>query len=216
MNRPANKPAVLYVTPGEPAGIGPELVLKALPQLTGILMAIVADRTLLENTARSMGLSEDLFSSGDIEIIHCPLIAPVIPGRLNPANSEYVLTTLQTAANLCLENHGSGLVTAPVHKGVINDSGIAFTGHTEFLADIAGVNRVVMMLANESFRVALVTTHLPLADVSSAINTANVKETIEIVAREMQSKFSVSQPRINVCGHKLTLLNYIISIAHYI
>ncbi len=200
MSRPDSNSSTLYLTAGEPAGIGPELVLKAAQQFQGKRLAIVADRDLLETTADKLGLDSRFLTGGAIEIVHCPLQAPVVTGQLNPANSAYVLETLQRAASLCLENPRSGLVTAPVHKGVINDSGVAFSGHTEFLADISGAKKVVMMLASKSMRVALVTTHLPLRDVATAITKNDVSETIRIVATELRRLFLIDKPRLNVCG----------------
>lgn len=200
MNRPDGEPSTLYLTPGEPAGVGPELVLKVVHRLQDTPLVIVADQGLLETTAARLGLPARTLTRGRIEIIHCPLEAKVIPGRLNPANSAYVLETLRRAATLCLDKPGRGLVTAPVHKGVINDSGVAFSGHTEFLAELSGTEQVVMMLVSETMRVALVTTHLPLRDVASAITIAKVSATIRIVADELRRRFLISNPRITVCG----------------
>ena len=200
MLRPDSNSPTLYLTAGEPAGIGPELVLKAAQQFRGIHLAIVADRDLLATTADNLRLDSRFLTGGTIEIVHCPLQAPVVTGQLNPANSAYVLETLRHAAGLCLGNPRSGLVTGPVHKGVINDSGVAFSGHTEFLADISGAKKVVMMLASNSMRVALVTTHLPLRDVANAITKNEVLETIRIVATELRRLFLIDKPRLNVCG----------------
>ena len=198
MNRPDSTNQKLYLTAGEPAGIGPELVLKAARHLEGV--AVIADEDLLEETTLRLGLPANTLTDNGAEIIHCPLRAAVIPGQLDPENSSYVLKTLRHAASMCLDTPGSRLVTAPVHKGVINDAGVAFSGHTEFLAGISGVDRVVMMLASGSFRVALVTTHLPLSAVAAAVTKESVSETIIIVARELKNRFSIAQPRINVCG----------------
>ncbi|HAB25643.1 MAG TPA: 4-hydroxythreonine-4-phosphate dehydrogenase PdxA, partial [Pantoea sp.] len=125
---------------------------------------------------------------------------PVTPGELQPANSAYVLATLARACDGCLNGEFAALITGPVHKGVINDAGIPFTGHTEFFADRAGGHRVVMMLATEELRVALATTHLPLKDVSAAITHASLREVITILHRDLQQKFAIPQPHIFVCG----------------
>jgi 4-hydroxythreonine-4-phosphate dehydrogenase len=188
------------LTAGEPAGIGPELICKVAELLPDTPMAIVADRDLLFSAAANLGLDPAIFTDVSIKIFHCPLHTPAVAGQLNPANSAYVLATLRHAGRLCMDHPGSAMITAPVHKGVINDSGTAFSGHTEFLAELSGTDEVVMMLATGSLRVALVTTHLPLRDVPGAITTAKVTATVRIVADELRRLFMIKNPRINVCG----------------
>ncbi|MDQ1212327.1 4-hydroxythreonine-4-phosphate dehydrogenase [Pantoea anthophila] len=125
---------------------------------------------------------------------------PVTPGELCVANGDYVLATLARACDGCLQGEFAALITGPVHKGVINDAGIAFTGHTEFFADRAGGHRVVMMLATEALRVALATTHLPLKEVPAAVTRECLHEVITILHRDLQQKFAIAEPHIYVCG----------------
>ena len=197
----------LLLTPGEPAGIGPELVCRLAcgqPDLVA-----VADPDLLATTARQLGLDCPIYvlaepsesvPDGHLACLPVPLRAPVQPGRLDPANAAYVIDTLRLAAECCLDGRAAGMVTAPVHKGVINDSGIAFSGHTEFLAECAGVERVVMMLAAGKLRVALVTTHLPLSAVPAAISASVLTRTLDILHADLQRRFGIEQPHIMVLG----------------
>ena len=197
----------LLLTPGEPAGIGPELVCRLAcgqPDLVA-----VADPDLLAITARQLGLDcpihvlaepSEFVPDGHLACLPVPLRAPVQPGRLDPANAAYVIDTLRLAAECCLDGRAAGMVTAPVHKGVINDSGIAFSGHTEFLAECAGVERVVMMLAAGKLRVALVTTHLPLSAVPAAISASVLTRTLDILHADLQRRFGIEQPHIMVLG----------------
>jgi 4-hydroxythreonine-4-phosphate dehydrogenase len=128
------------------------------------------------------------------------LHAAVQAGRLDPRNARYVLDTLDTAIAGCRDGRFHALVTGPVHKAVINDAGIAFTGHTEYLAAATGTAQVVMMLATEGLRVALVTTHLPLREVSAAITAARLEQVIRVLQHDLQVRFAIDQPRIKVCG----------------
>ena len=197
----------LLLTPGEPAGIGPELVCRLAcgqPDLVA-----VADPDLLATTARQLGLDcpihvlaepSESVPDGHLACLPVPLRAPVQPGRLDPANAAYVIDTLRLAAECCLDGRAAGMVTAPVHKGVINDSGLSFSGHTEFLAECAGVERVVMMLAAGKLRVALVTTHLPLAAVPAAISAPVLTRTLDILHADLNRRFGIEQPRIMVLG----------------
>ncbi|MDQ5891286.1 MAG: 4-hydroxythreonine-4-phosphate dehydrogenase, partial [Pseudomonadota bacterium] len=131
-----------------------------------------------------------------------PIAAPatIIPGQLNVANSAYVVETLTRACDGCLNGEFAALITGPVHKGIINDAGVPFSGHTEFFADRSRCDRVVMMLATEELRVALATTHLPLAAVSAAITRQSLHEVITILHHDLQTKFGIAQPQIYVCG----------------
>ena len=199
--------ARLLLTPGEPAGIGPELVCRLAcgrPDLVA-----VADPDLLSATARQLGLDcpihvldepADPIPEAHLACLPVPLRAPAQPGRLDPANAAYVIDTLRLAAECCLDGRAAGMVTAPVHKGVINDSGLAFSGHTEFLAECAGVERVVMMLAAGNLRVALATTHLPLAAVPAAISAPVLTRTLEILHQDLRRRFAIDRPRIMVLG----------------
>ena len=137
---------------------------------------------------------------GRIGVLHQPLASAAVPGQLDVANAPYVLRTLEQAIDHCLTGQASALVTGPVHKGIINEAGIAFTGHTEFLAAKAGVEAVVMMLAAGSLRVALATTHLPLRAVPEAITTSALTTTLRILDRSLRSQFGLARPRIAVLG----------------
>ncbi|MFA0810899.1 4-hydroxythreonine-4-phosphate dehydrogenase PdxA [Microbulbifer epialgicus] len=201
----------IALTPGEPAGIGPELAVKVAQQGSAAQVVSIVDPTLLYQTAANVKLplqllpfSQDAPPSstppGSLYIKEAPMAAEAQPGVLNPANSPYVLKTLEMAAQGCLEGSFDALVTGPVHKGVINDAGIPFSGHTEFFADQAGVERVVMMLTAEELRVALVTTHLPLKEVSSAITENRLIQIIHILHHSLTKQFRISAPRIGVCG----------------
>ena len=138
--------------------------------------------------------------AGQILCYPLPLAQTVKPGHPDPANAAYVVDTIKSAVNLVRTGHAAALVTGPVHKGVINDGGIAFSGHTELLADLAGMKKVVMMLAAGSLRVALVTTHLPLRDVADAITIENVRSSLRITHRELRTRFGISDPVIQVLG----------------
>jgi 4-hydroxythreonine-4-phosphate dehydrogenase len=197
----------LLLTAGEPAGIGPELVCRLAARQPDLI--VVADPDLLESTLDQLGLrfSVDVLEEpseqhGDRGIACLPvrLAAPVVPGELNPSNAGYVIETLRVAAELCLTGQAAGMVTAPVHKGVINDAGIEFSGHTEFLAQCAQVDRVVMMLAAGDLRVALATTHLPLLKVPQAINRADLETSLRILQGDLQQRFGIAEPRIVVLG----------------
>lgn len=203
---------VLAVTTGEPAGVGPEICLRLLERARErpfpARIVVLADRSLLAARAELLNLSGDLRDwdpslppqAGTLEVLHLPLAIDAHPGRLTPANSPYVLALLDRALAGCLSGEFSAMVTAPVHKGVINDAGIHFTGHTEYLAERTGTRRVVMMLAGGGLRVALVTTHLPLKEVPAAVTEVAIAETLHILHREMGSKYGIAQPRILVAG----------------
>lgn len=200
----------LGVTPGEPAGIGPDLLLKqALNDHDRPLFAI-ADPDLLRDRAHALGLSVTVtdIDTPDSLPDHRPGVLPVLPvqlrapcqaGELATENAAYVLETLDTAIDLAL-THQAALVTGPVHKGVINDAGFPFTGHTEYLEQKSGVEQVVMMLATEGLRVALVTTHLPLADVPAAITSDRLKRVTAVLHASLLRDFGCAEPRILVAG----------------
>lgn len=200
----------VVVTAGEPAGIGPDLcVLLARTPPPGVTV-IIADRNVLEARAARLGLAFSIpdFSAGSpapLSLLNLSAPAPVVPGALDPANAVYVLDTLRRAAQGCLDGEFAALVTAPVHKGVINDAGIAFTGHTEFLAEFTHTPHVVMMLAGRmadgpTLRVALATTHLPLREVGMTINADMLTQTLRILHTSLRRDFGISAPRILVAG----------------
>jgi len=198
-------PPTLAVTVGEPAGIGPELcAMLAARHAVAPLNArivLIGDRALLEARARRIGLAppSDVF-----EVWHHPLSTRVTPGEPDPANARSVLHMLGVATDACATGEFDALVTAPMQKSVMMDAGIAFLGHTEYLAGRTHTPRVVMMLVggepDAQLRVALVTTHLALADVPAAVTPVAVRETLDIVARELTSRFRIAAPRIAVCG----------------
>ena len=195
----------LILTAGEPAGIGPDLCVMLAQSPPPGQVVLLADRDVLAQRARLLGLHfavPDYRPGADaaVSVLHAPVSAPVAPGHLNVANGPYVLATLRRAVAGCLSGEFSGLVTGPVHKGVINDAGVDFTGHTEFLAELTLSPRVVMMLAGGGMRVALVTTHLPLRGVAEAITQDAVTETLRILHRSLQLDFGAASPRILVAG----------------
>ncbi|MCH8499494.1 MAG: 4-hydroxythreonine-4-phosphate dehydrogenase PdxA [Marinobacter sp.] len=205
-----NTPLTLALTAGEPAGIGPDLCLQLAAEERSVGVVVVADRQLLADRAALLGAPVNLRDwqpgqpasqqAGELSVLSVAGLASTEAAQLNPANSRYVLNTLETAARGCLDGTFDGMVTAPVHKGVINEAGIAFSGHTEFLQELCGVERVVMMLATEGLRVALVTTHLPLKDVSAAITPARITQVTRILHQDLQTYFGLAQPRILVAG----------------
>lgn len=204
------RPPTLAITPGEPAGIGPDLLIQAAQHPRQAALVALADPGLLEQRARQLNLPLSLqpWHPGDAPVtgagqLACQGItanAPVTPGQLDPANAAYVLACLDGAVAGCQAGHFEALVTGPVHKGVINDAGIAFTGHTEYLADATATARVVMMLATPGLRVALATTHLALREVPDALTRENLTTVIRILDRELRRHFACTAPRIKVCG----------------
>ncbi len=202
----------LAITPGEPSGIGPDLIVQlAQEAITNDLVRIViVDPDLLLARARVLGLPlrVRLFTGlenyvgecGEITVLPVSTGAPVQPGRLEPANAAYVLETLTRAVEGCLAGQFDGLVTGPVHKGIINKAGIPFTGHTEFLANYCKIPRPVMMLVADTLRVALATTHLPLSAVSQNITQASLEEVLRILDHDLRWHFGIKRPRILVCG----------------
>lgn len=198
------------VTAGEPAGIGPDICLSLALNESAIPYVVIADAEMLAERADRLNLPVEIqsvsntsdisVSPGVLPVLSIPMRQHVTPGQLDPANAGYVLETLRVAAQGCLDGDFSAMVTAPVHKGVINEAGISFSGHTEFLAELAGIQKVVMMLATPRLRVALVTTHLPLRAVSEAITQPVLTETLQIIHRDLRKHFGIQKPRIAVCG----------------
>lgn len=199
---------VLALTPGEPAGVGPECTIRLAHEHPELRLLAIADPQLLTDAASALDFSVDIkiwqpgdeVHAGQLNCFPQSLATAVTPGHPNPANAAYVVETIKTAVGLVRSGHAAALVTGPVHKGVINDGGIAFSGHTELLAELAGVKKVVMMLAAGSLRVALVTTHLPLRDVPDAITFENVSRSIRITHHELRMRFGISDPVIQVLG----------------
>jgi 4-hydroxythreonine-4-phosphate dehydrogenase len=198
----------IALTTGEPAGVGPELSVIAAQQHWPAPLVLVGDPDLLERRAAGLGLRLRLLPlgpgmppapAGSAYIDPVQLAAPAHPGRLDPVNAPYVLETLRRAVDGCNAGRYAGMVTAPVHKGVINDAGIHFTGHTEYLAARSG-GEPVMMLACPGLRVALATTHLPLREVADAITPARLEQVIRVLERDLRQRFRIAQPRIPVCG----------------
>ncbi|MBU3736565.1 MAG: 4-hydroxythreonine-4-phosphate dehydrogenase PdxA [Methylobacterium sp.] len=185
----------IVVTAGEPAGIGPDLCCRLAQHPIAASLCVIADRDLMQSRARMLGLD-----IAGLEILHTPLAGPCEPGRLNPANSRYVLETLRLAVSGCLQGRYHAMVTAPVHKGVINDAGIAFIGHTEFLAELTATPQVVMMLVGGGMRVALATTHLALREVPEAITAPGLETTLRIIEHDLRTRFGIPRPRIFVAG----------------
>lgn len=208
-----NIQTMLAITPGEPAGIGPEILLKLAQQQPELPLLAVADAELLRRTAQALKIpivihewqSGQALSENSLACLHTPLARLEMVGKPDPANATYVLETIRQAVNLLQTGAAGALVTGPVNKAVINQAminqgGIPFTGHTEFLADLAGVEQVVMMLAAPTLRVTLVTTHLPLRAVADAITAENVERCIRITAHDLRKHFGISHPRLQVLG----------------
>jgi 4-hydroxythreonine-4-phosphate dehydrogenase len=197
----------IILTAGEPAGIGPDLAILACQQDLQCRLAICADPDLLKARAELLGINisivnweKQVHSRGQLAVLPVKMKQPAVAGVLDTGNAGYVLETLTLAGNNCLQGEFDALVTGPIQKSVINDSGVAFTGHTEFLAELSGTQKVVMMLAAGTLRVALATTHLPLRDVSDQISRQLLDEVLTILHQDLQSKFGLRQPRIIVCG----------------
>ena len=202
----------IAVTSGEPAGIGPELCLR-LAHHEGVLQPVIlGDRSLLAERAAALGIDvvlrdfdpENQVDRSRLDVLHLPLAAPAVAGRLDPANAPYVLALLDRALAGCRSGEFSAMVTAPVHKGVINQAGVHFTGHTEYLAEKTGTPLVVMMLAGSTergpLRVALATTHLPLKEVPAAITRGMLERTLRILHGDLRGKYGIAAPRILVAG----------------
>ncbi|EOZ5530766.1 4-hydroxythreonine-4-phosphate dehydrogenase PdxA [Vibrio metschnikovii] len=201
----------IVVTAGEPAGIGPDLVLALSQNDWPHQLVICADKQMLAERAKALGIAVKLLDyqpvqkatpqkAGYLLVDSIAVSEQVIAGQLNSANGHYVLKTLERAALGCMNGEFDAIVTGPVHKGVINRAGVAFSGHTEFFAELSNTPLVVMMLATEGLRVALVTTHIPLATVSAAITAERLESIIRILHHDLVEKFAIAQPTIYVCG----------------
>ncbi|KKO44891.1 4-hydroxythreonine-4-phosphate dehydrogenase [Arsukibacterium ikkense] len=201
----------IAITPGEPAGIGPDLVVALSRQAWPVELVVCGNATLLSQRAALLGIPLQLKpydsqapavpqAAGSLTVADFPLSEPVTAGQLNVANGQYVVDTLRFAGERAISKEFSAIVTGPVHKGIINKAGIPFSGHTEFFAHQSNTPYVVMMLATEGLRVALATTHIPLAYVAKAITRDRLLKVITILHQDLQQKFAISKPRIYVCG----------------
>ena len=201
----------IAITPGEPAGIGPDLCIALAQRAHDAELVVVADPTLLEARATQLDLPLRLEvlrlgevpqpqRGGTLKIMPLELRKPVTCGKIDTANAAYVLECIRVAVHGCQDKQFSALVTGPVHKAVINDAGIPFSGHTEFLAEITNTPQVVMMLLTDGLRVALATTHIPLKEVSAAITAPHLEGVIRILHHDLCVRFGIAKPRILVCG----------------
>lgn len=201
----------IAVTPGEPAGIGPDLIVTLAQTVQPHEIVAIADPDMLQSRAALLKLPLQIrivnfaetpkpSRAGELAVFPVYLNEVSHPGQLAVANAGYILKTLDAAIEGCVNTSFSALVTGPVHKSIINDAGIAFSGHTEYLADKTNTEKVVMMLATKGLRVALATTHLPLKDVAAAINEKELMQVITILHRDLQMQFGIAQPKIYVCG----------------
>ncbi|SDZ73221.1 4-hydroxythreonine-4-phosphate dehydrogenase PdxA [Nitrosospira multiformis] len=199
----------LALTAGEPAGIGPDLCVQITQLGLPFKLIVIADRELLQERARLLRLpltitdyssrAEHRPGEGILHVLHIPLAETATPGKPDAANASYVLKTLERAVAGCVNGEFDAMVTAPVHKSVINDAGISFTGHTEYLAQLTN-GRPVMMLAGGGMRVALATTHLPLKDVASAITSDALEQKLRIIEHDLVTRCGIPKPRIAVAG----------------
>jgi 4-hydroxythreonine-4-phosphate dehydrogenase len=204
-------PPVIVVTSGEPAGIGPDISLALATQPFAARLAVLGDPELLATRARTLGLELELrpcrngedvapHVPGSLQVLPVALRAPVTAGTLDTANAAYVLEMLRRGAELCMAGTAAALVTAPVQKSVISNSGVAFSGHTEFLAELTGVAQPVMLLAGKTLRVALATTHLPLRAVADTLDAAKLENVIRITHDDLKRRFRIERPRVLVLG----------------
>lgn len=199
------------VTPGEPAGIGPDLVIALAQQDWPVELVVCANAALLQQRANQLNLPLQLLpyspesvaipqQAGTLTIADFDVAEPVVAGQLNAANGKYVIDTLTFAGEKSISGEFAAIVTGPVHKGIINKSGIPFSGHTEFFAHLSNTSHVVMMLATQGLRVALATTHIPLAYVAKAITRDRLLKVITILDHDLRQKFAIESPKIYVCG----------------
>lgn len=203
--------ARLVITSGEPSGIGPDLVLMLAQSDWPIQLVVLADREAINTRAKKLGLPIEVIEydpsvsavpsvAGQLVLEHIDTAEPVIAGVLNKHNADHVIRMLKRAIHGCLSNEFAGMVTGPVHKGIINEAGLPFSGHTELLAEESNTSRVVMMLATPGLRVALATTHLPLKDVPAAITEPLLTEILTITDRALRTQFGIKNPHILVAG----------------
>ena len=205
------KPSRIAITAGEPAGIGPDLCVLLSHQALDAKVVVIADANMLQARAKALNVDIQIqeysakshtahLGNGVITVLHQAINQPAVAGQLDARNSQYVLQTLKTAALGCISQEFDAMVTGPVHKGIINEAGMAFSGHTEFLAELTHTPQVVMMLVGSGLRVALATTHLALKDVPAAISKSGLETTIRILHHDLAHKFGLKNPRILVAG----------------
>jgi 4-hydroxythreonine-4-phosphate dehydrogenase len=199
----------LYITSGEPAGIGPDICLSLAERVDERPIVILADMEMLWQRVHQLGLNIELIPyqgqaesslQGQLFVEDVPLAEKVVLGQLDSANAAYVLEQLRRSADYAMSGWSVGVATAPVQKSIINDAGIIFSGHTEYYQEFADVDRVVMMLATKTLRVALATTHLALRDVPDAITKERLHQVIDILIHDLKTKFKIAEPHILVCG----------------
>lgn len=201
----------IAITPGEPAGVGPELAVQIAQMDWDAELIVIADESLMAERAEQLNLPLKLkrfnpespaqkHTKGELFILHEPLAEQAVAGELNDKNGHYVVNTLTLASQGNMDGVFDAVVTGPVHKGIINQAGVPFSGHTEFFANHSNTTDVVMLLATEGLRVALVTTHIPLQYVSIAITPERLEKVTSILHSELQSKFGIDDPNILVCG----------------
>ncbi len=199
---------VIAITPGEPAGIGPDLVLQAAQHKREAAWVVIADKTMLAERAQALALpliidehtNSPATAAGCLTVMDVPLAEPVKPGVLAVANAQGTLAALDQAIAGCMDRRFHALVTGPMQKSIMMDAGMRFSGHTEHLAQKSGVEDVVMLLASDAMRVALATTHLPLQSVSAQLTPELLERRLRILQRGLQQQFGIEQPRILVCG----------------
>ncbi|MFT5504551.1 MAG: 4-hydroxythreonine-4-phosphate dehydrogenase [Gammaproteobacteria bacterium] len=202
---------VIAISTGEPAGIGPDILATISPEHYRARLVIVGDPELIRNRLENLNCITAIIdydpdpdsnanTQSGFEIIPIPLCESVIPGKLNPANASYVIDVLRHCCRGCLDNKFSAMVTGPVQKNIINQAGIPFSGHTEFLAEICNIDKPVMLLASDDLRVALVTTHLPLKLVPENITAKSISDTVQTINTDMRTRFGLKSPHIKVCG----------------
>ncbi len=201
----------IIISSGEPAGIGPDIVIQALQHPISGRLAVTGDRRLMRQRSAQLGIDTEIslvddpssiipHEPGHIQVIPIALSAPATAGQLNPDNSQYVIDCINRATDLCQNGCFQGMVTAPAHKGVINDSGIRFSGHTEWIAQRTRRPQPVMMLASDSLRVCLATTHLPLSEVPRNITRHGLEAVIEVMHSGISTLYGIPDPVIGVCG----------------
>ncbi|MBR7887495.1 4-hydroxythreonine-4-phosphate dehydrogenase PdxA [Marinomonas sp. A79] len=212
VNQPHKASPIIAITSGEPAGIGPDIILSALSETQfEARLVVLADPQLLADRALALGIEINIacleeasqvgeHQQGTVCVLPIPLATPAKAGELDVANAPYVLDTLRQAGEGCIAGRFDAIVTPPVHKGVLCDTGVHFSGHTEFFQAQCQSPHVVMMLATEAMKVALVTTHLPLKDVSDAITEQSISRVVRALHQDLQARFGIAHPRILVCG----------------
>ncbi|MEA3291727.1 MAG: 4-hydroxythreonine-4-phosphate dehydrogenase PdxA [Pseudomonadota bacterium] len=197
----------LAFTPGEPAGIGPDLAIRLAQESLDAALAVIADPKILRARAEQLGARIEIrafdgtaHQPGSLSVL--PVTAPVatVAGELDTRQAQYVLAAIARAVDGCLAGEFDAMITGPVHKGVINEADIHFSGHTEFIAGRCGATQPVMMLADEQLRVALLTTHLALAEVPAQITGPRIESVVKVLVRGLRRRFGLEQPRIGVCG----------------